>query len=431
MAQELVSGIKIAGCTVGPSLPMVGPVKDGGRIVFHSAPGCWGPMITPHLDGGHEISEPVAVEGARIGDAIALRITEIVVTSKATASGTSAAAPHTRARKGERIVRKCPQCDAEFPSTVLEGIGEGAIKCQQCGAEAIPYHVTCGYTVVFNEEGSQALTVGPEKAAEIAGQAGDYASLPPTSKQIPVLLLAKADLPGGILSRMRPFVGNIGTLPAIDVSASCNCGDFGQSLFEGGLSQEQFDALTDGHLDADSVREGAILICPVKVDGGGVYAGDVHAMQGDGEIAGHTTDVSARITVDVQVIKGLALQGPLLLPPAEDLPFLSRPFSAPELERARELALEWDTVLEESAPIQFVGSGPDLNVATQNALERAASLLEMSVEEVQNRVTITGAIEIGRAPGLVTATLLAPAARLEALGVLHLAQEMYGSGGEG
>lgn len=32
-----------------------------------------------------------------------------------------------------------------------------------------------------------------------------------------------------------------------------------------------------------------MLICPVKVKGGGVYVGDVHAMQGDGEIAVHTT----------------------------------------------------------------------------------------------------------------------------------------------
>ena len=31
----------------------------------------------------------------------------------------------------------------------------------------------------------------------------------------------------------------------------------------------------------------------------GIYFGDMHAMQGDGEIAGHTTDVSGTITVQV------------------------------------------------------------------------------------------------------------------------------------
>jgi len=71
---------------------------------------------------------------------------------------------------------------------------------------------------------------------------------------------------------------------------------------------------TDAHMDSDEVREGAILIVPVKVPGAGIYIGDVHAMQGDGEIAGHTTDVSAEVTLDVEVVKGLKLDGPILLP---------------------------------------------------------------------------------------------------------------------
>jgi len=34
--------------------------------------------------------------------------------------------------------------------------------------------------------------------------------------------------------------------------------------------------------------------------------------------------------------------------------------------------------------------------------------LSMSVEEVKNRITVTGAIEIGRAPGVVIITLRVP-----------------------
>src|SRR5690606_33047806 len=51
-----------------PEREMLGPVQDGGTIVAHTAPGCWGPMITPRLRGGHEVTEPVAVEGAEPGD---------------------------------------------------------------------------------------------------------------------------------------------------------------------------------------------------------------------------------------------------------------------------------------------------------------------------------------------------------------------------
>src|SRR5215213_10072323 len=46
---------------------MVGPVRDGGHIVFNSTPGCWGPMITPSIRGGQEVCRPVAVEGAEVG----------------------------------------------------------------------------------------------------------------------------------------------------------------------------------------------------------------------------------------------------------------------------------------------------------------------------------------------------------------------------
>ncbi len=76
------------GGLVGPSLPMVGPLADGGTIIAETAPGCWGPMITPSFQGGHEVTTPVAVEGAQPGDAIAIHIQAIRVTSTATSSGT-------------------------------------------------------------------------------------------------------------------------------------------------------------------------------------------------------------------------------------------------------------------------------------------------------------------------------------------------------
>ena len=46
---------------LGPEVPMLGPVADGGHVVWNPAPGCWGPMITPSIRGGHEVCRPVAV----------------------------------------------------------------------------------------------------------------------------------------------------------------------------------------------------------------------------------------------------------------------------------------------------------------------------------------------------------------------------------
>ncbi len=76
----------------------------------------------------------------------------------------------------------------------------------------------------------------------------------------------------------------------------------------------------------------------------------------------------------------------------------------------------------------MIGTGPDLNAATDNGLERAAALLGMSVPEVKNRATITGAIEIGRNPGVVQVTFRAPVDRLEQVGLLPYVRDQYGVG---
>ncbi|MEE2624990.1 MAG: acetamidase, partial [Candidatus Thermoplasmatota archaeon] len=71
------------------------------------------------------------------------------------------------------------------------------------------------------------------------------------------------------------------------------------------------------------------------------------------------------------------------------------------------------------------GSGPDLNAATENGLERAAELLGTSVPEIRNRATITGSIEIGRHPGVVQVTFLAPSDKVDELGLLSFAKDQY------
>lgn len=412
-----------------PNQPMLGPVRDGGHIVANTAPGCWGPMITPEIRGGHEVTRPVAVAGAEVGDAIVIRIQDITVTSLATSSG------NDRIMSGRflgdpYVAGKCPQCGTLYPKTVLRGIGQSAVRCANCGADASPFTFTNGYTIVFDANRSVGVTLHKEAAEAIAWEAKRYAALPDNSIQNPILTFAPHDLVG-LVARLRPFMGQLGTTPSIPFPDSHNAGDFGSFLIgaphEYGLTAEQLAHRTDGHMDIDAVRAGAILICPVKTPGGGVYLGDMHALQGDGEIAGHTCDVSGTVTLQVHVLKNLPIDGPILLPVAEDLPFLARPLTAAEKARALAIAKQWGLeALEESAPISVIGTGPDLNAATDNGLERAAQLLEMSVPEVKNRATITGAIEIGRHPGVVQVTFRAPLDRLEKVGLLPFVQEQYG-----
>ena len=61
-------------------------------------------------------------------------------------------------------------------------------------------------------------------------------------------------------------------------------------------------------------------------------------MQGNGEIAGHTTDVSGIVDLRVEVMKNLGIEGPILLPLEEDLPVLAKPFTEKEMEKAKALA---------------------------------------------------------------------------------------------
>ncbi|MCX6080213.1 MAG: acetamidase/formamidase family protein [Chloroflexi bacterium] len=415
-----------------PAQPMLGPVKDGGTIIANTAPGCWGPMITPALRGGHEVTRPVAVEGAEVGDAIALRIQDITVTSLATASGNESFMDG-RFVGDPYVAGKCPQCGTLYPESHIEGIGQTAVRCNNCGADVVAFNFTNGYTIFFDSNHSVGVTLPKEAAETIARDAKAFAKMPDNSVQNSILTFAPHDLVG-LVARMRPFMGQIGTTPSMAMPDSHNAGDFGAFLLgaphEYALTPEQLSKhKTDGHLDIDAVRAGAILICPVKVAGGGVYIGDMHALQGDGEIAGHTCDVAGTVTLQVQVLKGLGIDGPILFPVLEDLPFLARPLSDSEKKKALEVARQWGIEkLEESAPISFVGTGPDLNSATENGLNRAAILLNMSVPEVKNRATITGAIEIGRAPGVVHVTLRAPLDRLEKLGLLQFVRDQYGIG---
>jgi acetamidase/formamidase len=412
-----------------PARPMLGPVRDGGHIVANTAPGCWGPMITPAIRGGHEVTRPVAVAGAQIGDAIAIRIRDIAVTSLATASGNDKFM-EGRFVGDPYVAGKCPNCGTLNPETRVEGIGQTAIRCANCGSDCTPFTITNGYTVAFDKDRSVGVTLNKSAAEKIARDAKSFAALPENSVQNPILTFAPHDLVG-LVARVRPFMGQFGTTPAIRMPDSHNAGDFGMFLINAphqyAISAEQLEDRTDGHMDIDIVRAGVIVICPVKVPGGGIYMGDMHALQGDGEIAGHTADVSGIVTLQVQVLKGLTIDGPILFPVTADLPYLARPLSMAERTRAEALAKSWGVErLEESAPISFVGTGADLNVATENGLARAARLLDMPVEEVKNRATITGGIEIGRHPGVVQVTFRAPVDRLERLGLLPFVQEQYG-----
>lgn len=389
-----------------PERPMLGPVMDGGRIIANTAAGCWSPMITPSLRGGHEVTQPVYVEGAEVGDAIVIRVETVDVTSDCTASGNDK--PVEGRFIGDPFVaRICPKCGTKNPDTYIEGVGEDAVRCSKCGAPVAPFHFTNGYTIAFDDGRQVALTLNKEAAKRVGADPKKYMQTPDNAKQNPIVCMAPHDL-AGVATRIRPFIGQLGTTPSEAFPDSHNAGDFGAALIgaphEYAKTEETLKKKTDGHMDINKVRAGAVVIAPVKVKGAGVYVGDVHAMQGPGEIAGHTADVCASVTLRVSVLKNMNIDGPILLPNIDDVPYLAKPLTVEEKLVLRHEAEKWgmNTYEEDSAPVSFVGTGATMNDAISNGLERGAQFFDMTVPEVMNRVTITGGIDIGRAPDVLS-----------------------------
>ncbi len=429
-ARDSISVHSYSGGTVGPGRGFAGTVKSGGTIRTGTPPGCWGPMITPKFQGGHEVTMPVAIEGAEIGDAIAIKLRKLRVTSLATSSGVMKFVDGRYL--GDPFVAKlCPNCGTTAPASHIEGIGDDAVRCDTCGEEVNAFRFSNGYVIVLDRASGMSLTVSKEIAEHLATDARTMSALPEESAQHSILSLARADIVG-VASRMQPFLGNIGTIPSRDMPDSHNAGDFGTYLVDAphgfSFSQDELNLhKTDGHMDTNSVREGAILICPVKVAGGGVYMGDMHAQQGNGEIAGHATDVSGEVEIEVELIKGLKIDGPILLQRPDDLPFLARPLTVQERQSVAALADQYgQKIIEDNAPITFLGSGANLNEATQNGLQRASDVTGLPYDEILNRATIAGSIEISRLPGVVRVTFMCPRTILARMNIAGLIEQQYG-----
>jgi acetamidase/formamidase len=433
MSQHVLPELEVDQFTrglVGPDREWAGTVADGGTVRTHTPPACWGPMITPEFRGGHEVTRPIRVENAEVGDALVVRIEDVEVTSVATSTGSMA---EREAAFGDDpfVDHVCPDCGTEWPDSVVEGTGEDAVRCADCGANASSFGFEFGYTVAFDDDRSVGLTVGAEGAHRLADRAEEAMALPENSRQHPILLYEPDEMPG-TLGRLQPFVGNVGTTPARALPDSHNAGDFGQFLVgadhDWALPDEAaLEDRTDGHLDSNDVRPGATLVCPVEVDGAGLYVGDLHANQGDGELSLHTTDVSGRTELQVEVIKDLDIDGPLLLPNESDLPDIARPYTDAEREAGGEVAARHGVdAVRDAGPIQVVGTGATINDATENAFDRAGALLDMTEGEVRGRCTFTGGVEIARLPGVVQLSMLAPMDRLEACGLADLVRDQYG-----
>ena len=289
---------------------MLGPVADGGHIVWNSTPGCWGPMITP-VDPRRPRGRPSRWRWRAPRSA----------TRSRSASRTSRSprwrprrAPISRWRAASTAIRSARRCarvaGPSGPQTRIEGIGPEAIRCANCGADATPFTFANGYTIAFDElrtvgaDGAEgggrglrprgaavrraARQLGPEPDPHLRParhrRAGDAAAaVPRPDRHLAV------DHDARLAQR-----GRLRLVPdrrAAPVRAD-RAGAAGRTRPTGTWTSTRC---------APARSSSARSSCPAPA----LYLGDMHALQGDGEIAGHTCDVSGTVTLQVEVVKGL------------------------------------------------------------------------------------------------------------------------------
>ena len=89
---------------------------------------------------------------------------------------------------------------------------------------------------------------------------------------------------------VRPMIGTIGTAPALEKPLSIFQSNYG------------------GNMDCPTISIGNIIYLPVFVDGGYLFLGDVHAIQGDGEMI-NPFETTARIKLTINVVKEKSSNG--------------------------------------------------------------------------------------------------------------------------
>ena len=112
-------------------------------------------------------------------------------------------------------------------------------------------------------------------------------------------MTAALDLPGSRMKKievkLKPMLGRLATAPP------------GDQVIPGGVP-----SFFGGNMDTSEACENATLYLPVFHEGAYFYFGDVHALQGDGEIIGSGIETSADVGLEISLIKGKKIGWPRL-----------------------------------------------------------------------------------------------------------------------
>lgn len=245
-----------------PDIPAAATAVPEQRIVLGARDafdGAFGPGSTPEdvvaadLSKVHPLTGPVFIEGAERGDVLAVTIEDIV--------------------------------PDPYGYTVIAP-GFGFLR------DLFPDPYIANWDLTATEATSKEI---PQVTIPFAGFTGSIGVLP-GKPELEMFLEREAQLAevGGIALNPLPT----GALPA-DL-----CG-------VNGAERERCVRTippreNGGNMDVKQMQIGTTILFPCFVDGCGLYVGDVHFAQGDGEVSGTAIEMGATVTMTTQIQKGAA-----------------------------------------------------------------------------------------------------------------------------
>jgi acetamidase/formamidase len=145
------------------------------------------------------------------------------------------------------------------------------------------------------------------------------------------------DIGGGHRFDLQPMIGVIGVAPE-----------------QPGRHASTVPTVAGGNIDVKYTQKGSRVLLPVFAEGGLLSLGDVHALQGDGELNGTAIECEADVLIKVDLVKGAGLAAPVI----------DTPSPARLEERYR----------------SFLGVGPDLWEAARSASAQASVALARALD---------------------------------------------------
>jgi len=192
--------------------------------------------------------------------------------------------PYTTINPGKEVIIETEDCfsgmmrkEEDYSPEVMEKALE--LICPVCGPIVVKGAKPGDWVKIKIEDiecGDYAISVLGRKYSAIGEELGEDRIRVVPIKNREVIFNEKIKFP------VRPMVGTIGTTPKI------------------GMPKSNLQGRYCGNVDCPSISIGNTVYIPVFIEGAYIYVGDVHAIQGDGEMINpFETPATIRMTIDI------------------------------------------------------------------------------------------------------------------------------------